>query len=113
MPDPILQWTQSKQKEIVAFLRELVECESPSDDPAAISRFTELFADRVSDLGKIRIHKGGKQGPHLQCEFTLPGRKKLGQILALGHSDTVYPLGTLANMPFRETKGRRCKGAWG
>ncbi len=106
MPDPILQWTQSKQKEIVAFLRELVECESPSDDPAAISRFTELFADRVSDLGKIRIHKGGKQGPHLQCEFTLPGRKKQGQILALGHSDTVYPLGTLANMPFRESNGR-------
>jgi glutamate carboxypeptidase len=106
VPDPILQWTQSKQKEIVAFLRELVECESPSDDPGAISRFTELFADRVSDLGKIRIHKGGKQGPHLQCEFTLPGRKKQGQILALGHSDTVYPLGTRANMPFRETKGR-------
>jgi hypothetical protein len=33
--DPILTWTQSKQNEIIAFLREMVECESPSDDPVA------------------------------------------------------------------------------
>ena len=36
----------------------------------------------------------------------LPGRKKSGQILALGHSDTVWPLGTLRTMPFREADGR-------
>lgn len=109
MTDPILQWTQSKQKEIIAFLREMVECESPSDDPAAIKRFTEMFADRVYGLGKIKIFDGGAQGPHLQLEAELPGRKKHGRILALGHSDTVYPLGTLARLPFREARGR----AWG
>ena len=32
-----------------------------------------------------------------------------GQILVLGHLDTVYPLGTLAKMPFRVAGGR----AWG
>ena len=32
-----------------------------------------------------------------ECEFALPGERKTGQILALGHSDTVWPLGTLAN----------------
>jgi glutamate carboxypeptidase len=36
----------------------------------------------------------------------LPGRKKTGQILVLGHSDTVWPLGTLRGMPFRRSKGR-------
>jgi glutamate carboxypeptidase len=36
----------------------------------------------------------------------LPGRKKTGQVLALGHSDTVWPMGTLRNMPFREAGGR-------
>ena len=106
MQDQILKWTESKQKEIIAFLRELVECESPSDDPAAISRFIELFADRVSSFGRIKRHKGGEYGPHLQCEFALPGKHKQGQILALGHSDTVYPMGTLAKMPFREKDGR-------
>jgi glutamate carboxypeptidase len=105
--DPILTWMQSKQNELTAFLRELVECESPSDDAAAITRFTELFAGRVSDLGKIRIHKApAPYGPHLHLECQLPGRKKEGQILALAHSDTVYPMGTLARMPFRNEKGR-------
>ncbi len=106
MQDQILTWTQSKQKELIAFLRELVECESPSDDRAAITRFTDLFADRVSSLGRIKLHKGGEYGPHLQCEFVLPGKRKQGQILVLGHSDTVYPMGTLAKMPFREKDGR-------
>jgi glutamate carboxypeptidase len=104
--DQILTWSQSKQKDIIAFLREMVECESPSDDPAAITRFTDLFADHVADLGRVKAHKGGDCGPHLQCEFELPGKRKQGQILALGHSDTVYRMGTLAKMPFREKDGR-------
>jgi len=49
---------------------------------------------------------GGRFGPHLQCEFDLPGGGKDGQILVLGHYDTVYPLGTLRIMPFREADGR-------
>src|SRR5581483_279102 len=32
--------------------------------------------------------------------------QKSGQILALGHSDTVWPLGTLKTMPFRQSGGR-------
>ena len=88
---------------IISFLRELVECESPSDDPAAIARFTSLFADRVGDIATCRM-----VGTHLQCEFNLPGprRWKPGQIFALGHSDTVWPMGTLRQMPWREEQGR-------
>ena len=29
-----------------------------------------------------------------------------GRFLALGHSDTVWPLGTLRAMPFRQAEGR-------
>ena len=88
---------------LISFIRELVECESPSDDPAAIARFTSLFAERVSDIAECRM-----AGTHLQCEFKLPGpsRKKPGQIFALGHSDTVWPMGTLRQMPWREEQGR-------
>ena len=107
--DPVLAYTRSKQQEIIEFLRELVECESPSDDPAAIARFTELFESRVSDIARIRRIKAKNYGPHLQCEFKLPGRGKDGQLLVLGHSDTVYPMGTLARMPFRLADGR----VWG
>jgi len=100
--DQLLTYAQQKQKEIIGLIRELVECESPSDSPGAIRRFTDLFATKVSDIADCKTVKGG----HLQCTFHLPGKKKSGQVLALGHSDTVYPLGTLARMPFRQADGR-------
>jgi glutamate carboxypeptidase len=43
---------------------------------------------------------------NLVAEITLPGRKKSGQVLALGHLDTVWPIGTLAQIPFRQQDGR-------
>lgn len=106
--DPILQHVRSQQPALVAFLRELVECESPSDDPASVARFVDLFAARVGDIAVCRTLPGGPNyGPHLQCEFRLPGKSKRGgQIFGLGHSDTVWPAGALKQMPWREEKGR-------
>ena len=103
-----LTFARSKQSDIITFIREMVECESPSDDPAAVNRFVDLLAARISGIGKVRTFPGGRFGRHLRCEFTLPGprRKTDGQILALGHSDTVWPSGTLASMPFRQREGR-------
>ena len=83
-----------------------MECESPSDDAAAVGRFADLVADQVAGMARVRRIPGGRFGPHLRCEFDLPGGKQDGQILALGHSDTVWPVGTLKQMPFREAEGR-------
>jgi glutamate carboxypeptidase len=95
------------KKEVIATIRQFVECESPSDDPASVNRFVELLAETVKDIGRVKTYPGGKSyGKHLRCEFLLPGAKKTGQILALGHSDTVWPLGTLRTMPFRQAQGR-------
>jgi len=91
---------------MVSLCRELVECESPSDDAAAVGRFADLVADKVARMARVRRIAGGRFGPHLRCEFDLPGGKQDGQILALGHSDTVWPVGTLKQMPFREAEGR-------
>ncbi|MBI3682552.1 MAG: M20 family metallopeptidase [Acidobacteria bacterium] len=104
--DAILALVQSKQNDIAVLIREMVECESPSDDPVAVDRFVDLVAARVQDVASVRTFPGGRFGKHLQIEFQLPGTKKAGRILALGHSDTVWPLGTLAGMPFRQEKGR-------
>lgn len=103
-----LTFARSKQSDIITFIREMVECESPSDDPAVVNRFVDLLAARISGIGKVRTFPGGRFGRHLRCEFTLAGprRKTDGQILALGHSDTVWPSGTLASMPFRQREGR-------
>src|SRR5579862_1039725 len=95
------------QKQVIATIREFVECESPSDDPASVNRFVDLLADTVKDIARVKTYPGSKsRGKHIRCEFLLPGSKKSGQILALGHSDTVWPLGTLRSMPFRQAQGR-------
>ncbi|MEZ5402997.1 MAG: M20 family metallopeptidase [Bryobacteraceae bacterium] len=96
-----------RQRETIAFLREMVECESPSGDAGAVNRFGDLFAERVADVATVKRVAGGKYGKHLLCRFRLRGQKKsAGRVMALGHSDTVWPMGTLRAMPWREEKGR-------
>ena len=93
--------------EVVNLIRAFVECESPSDDPAAVNRFVDLLADSVKDIARVKTFSGGKKfGKHARIEFLLPGKKKDGQVLAMGHSDTVWPMGTLRAMPFRQSGGR-------
>jgi glutamate carboxypeptidase len=104
--DSLLLHIAGLQSEIVALIRQLVECESPSDDPAAVNRFVELVSDTVAPMARVRTFPGGRFGKHLVAEMALPGRRKTGQTLVLGHSDTVWPLGTLSSMPFRQTQGR-------
>ena len=104
--DPIFSYLSTQERAIAALLRQFVECESPSDDPAAVNRFVELVSDTAAPMARVKTHPGGKFGKHLLCEVQLPGRKKTGQVLALGHSDTVWPIGTLRTMPFREADGR-------
>lgn len=91
---------------MISCIRELVECESPSDDPTSIDKFVKLFSGMVSDIARVRMYPVSARGRHVRCEFQLPGSRKQGQILALGHSDTVWPLGTLKTLPFRQARGR-------
>jgi glutamate carboxypeptidase len=104
--DALLSCALARQAEIVRLIRALVECESPSDDAAAVGRCADLVAETVSPLARVRRHTPAGYGPHLECEFDLPGAAKDGQVLLLGHSDTVWPVGTLARMPCREAHDR-------
>ena len=88
-------------------LRTLVEIESPSEDPAAVNRaatFVESLAQPLSPT--ITRHPQTTHGDVLELRFpaTLPSRNK--PVLLLGHLDTVWPLCTLAQMPWREEDGR-------
>lgn len=106
--DAILPHALAQQPAIVNFLKDLVECESPSDDAAAVNRFVDLVAARVDGLARVKTFPGGSFGRNLLLTFDLPGprKKKPGRILGVGHSDTVWPLGTLKTMPWREADGR-------
>jgi glutamate carboxypeptidase len=95
-----------KKAETVRLIRRLVECESPSEDAASVNRLVDLLVEETRDIASAKTIRSTKYGKHLRLEFKLPGRKKDGQILALGHSDTVWPMGTLRSMPFRDSEGR-------
>jgi glutamate carboxypeptidase len=104
---PFLAFAEAKQPAIVTLIRELARCESPSDQPQAVNRFVNLLAGRLEGASQVKTLPGGRFGPHLRSEFKLPGAKSsAGKILVLAHSDTVWPLGTLAQMPLREEQGR-------
>ena len=99
--DPLLAYAQANQANIIALIRRMVECESPSDSPAALANFVALISSEVAAMAKIRNFRHG----HMSAEFALPGSKKRGQILVLGHADTVWPMGTLATMPLGQERG--------
>jgi len=103
---PFLAYAQSKQSSIIALIREFVECESPSDDRASVDRFVHLLVSKLDNFTKVRTPAGGRFGHHLNCEFSFGRKPREGDLLVLGHSDTVWPLGTLAHMPFRRKDGR-------
>jgi glutamate carboxypeptidase len=104
--DPVLARIRAQQPAIIALIRHLVECESPTSDSAAVNRCMDLIADAAAPFARSKTVRGGKFGKHLVCEMQLPGRKKSGQVLALAHGDTVWPPGTLRQMPFRQAEGR-------
>ncbi len=104
MPSYLRQATE-KQEETITFLKTLVECESPTNHAAGINRVNELLIEATQGLATPRIIKG-KNGNHLRLEFKLGARRDAPQILAIGHSDTVWELGTLKTMPFRRDSER-------
>ncbi len=103
-----LAYFNDRSDQIVATIRELVEMESPSDNKPAVDRIAEVVAKRFAQLGgEVRFHHAREFGNHLQVDF--PGDGAAKPVLLLGHYDTVYPLGTLANMPCR-TVGDKLTG---
>ncbi len=104
--DPLLRWAHKNQPSLIRFIRTLVECESPTDSPDAVSRCAELLADSLGDIADGRLIPGKGAGHTYVGSFRLPGKQVRGRILALGHSDTVWPMGTLRTMKFRKRDGR-------
>jgi glutamate carboxypeptidase len=101
-----LRYAQDKHAEIIALTSELAACESPSDSPSAVNRMVDLLIEKTADVALAKTFESTKFGKALRLEFQLPGESKHGQVLALGHSDTVWPLGTLKNMPVNVADGR-------
>lgn len=106
MPE-LLRALRARENEMVRLLGKFVRCESPSHDKAAVDRMAALLASEWKKrAAQVRAIPQRKRGDHLRAEMWLGKGRPAGQILVLGHMDTVYPLGTIASMPFRASGGR-------
>jgi glutamate carboxypeptidase len=85
---------EPRREEMVGLLGRLVEIETPSDQPECLARFADTLEEVFGEFGRLQRH-----GPHR--ELTVDGGAADGQYAAaLCHFDTVWPLGTLQQIPF-------------
>jgi glutamate carboxypeptidase len=84
-------------------IEQLVRLESPSNDKAACDRAIDLVAEwagAMDGLRGVRRHRNRIYGDSLEVRFGPAGRVAQKPLLLLGHLDTVWPVGTLARMPW-------------
>jgi glutamate carboxypeptidase len=97
----ILKYFQNRQQNILNSIHGIVEIESPSYNT---SKSVEVVNWIENETQSIRINlqiektKAENYGEHLTIR-AFPSKRK--QILLLGHTDTVHPIGTKASNPTR------------
>ena len=91
-------------------LKRWVECESPTYDPAAVSRMVALASADMRAIGASVEPIGAPPGLG-ECARAAFPHERSGEpgIVIIAHMDTVHPIGTLAKLPFRR-EGERCYG---
>jgi len=103
---PLLSYFEENHSELLEFIRWLVEQESMSRVAEANLRIAENFAARLDDLGAaVEIIRNPTSGATLLARFNGSNGKDGDpsyddQLLIVGHLDTVWPMGTLAERPF-------------
>jgi glutamate carboxypeptidase len=88
---------------ILADLEALVKRESPSDDATRVSGLAAWVGERLRERGVEAELRPCPPSGDVLVASTRPG--EAGTLL-LGHLDTVWPVGTLAEMPWRVDDGR-------
>jgi glutamate carboxypeptidase len=100
---PLLDFCASNEGSLRSTIETLVRLESPSTDKAAVDRCGEALSAILASAG-ARVTKlpQRERGDHVRAEFAGGPR----QVLILGHFDTVWDVGQIERMPFREEAGR-------
>src|SRR5258708_38819948 len=102
----IIRLVEKKSEWIHDHLHQLVQQESPSEDRQAVNAAMALAEHWAREQGaRIKRHRQREFGDVLELHFG-PSRSKQKPVLLLGHLDTVWPIGTLEKMPWREADGR-------
>jgi len=105
----LLAGARRMQPHLIALTRLLVQAESPSSSKSAVDACLALAAAHARQLdGRVKLHRPAADGLGDVLEVRFGPHRPSGRkpILLLGHLDTVWPLGTLKTMPFRQSRGR-------
>jgi glutamate carboxypeptidase len=87
--------------DFLSLLQSLVETETPSDQPDRFATIWELLSKQFKSLGYTVEHfEGDYTAGQLVCKPANFNPSKPSQLI-LGHSDTVWEMGTLDEMPFK------------
>ena len=98
---------QTRQVEVEAFIRSLVEVESPSGDMEGSRAVVDLLAQAASKLpcvDAIERVDVPDFGQHLVIRAFRKQNQQ--QILMVGHTDTVHSRGSLSERPWRHEAGK-------
>lgn len=99
---------KARQTQIEALIRSLVEAESPSGDEAGSRAVVDLLADAASDIECItainRVELSDF-GQHLVIK-AFEQQSNAGQIMLVGHTDTVHARGSVDQRPWRREAGK-------
>jgi glutamate carboxypeptidase len=94
---------ESDLPRLVGDLEALVRLESPSEDAARVSQAAAWVHDRLRERGvPAELRPCAPRGDALLASVVF----REGGTLLLGHLDTVWPAGTLAERPWRLDAGR-------
>ena len=105
-PTKILEYFNGRQDEILDLIREIVEIESPSHDverSKLVALWIENEARKISLDLEIERVPAEEYGDHILIR-AFPQDKK--NVLLLGHTDTVHPVGTKFINPTRIEDGK-------
>jgi len=108
-PQRLLHEVRWRRDQFLSVLESLCRAESPSLDAHRQQAVHAVLAANLDALGyAVRELPGTRSGGHL---YARPRRRNRGAgvQLLLGHYDTVWPVGTLATMPFG-FEGDRARG---
>jgi|SRR3984957_292169 len=103
----IKNFLQPTLPQMIDTLRRFVIAESPSLEKACADRCCGIIAAEWRKLG-LEVHRipQKNRGDHLRIVSPSNSSRATGQLLVLGHYDTVYASGTLPKMPFRLAAGK-------
>lgn len=108
-PADILGYLSGRQEFLVGLLERMTLAESPSDVPGSQGEIREIIALELEQRGfAVKRVPGRKSGGMLHARPGGRKREDPAQMI-LGHYDTVWPIGTLAEMPF-ESDGEVIRG---